>query len=342
MKDQKKITIDDVAEKAGVSKSTISRYLNGKFEFMSENTRNRIEKVIEELDYRPNNTARTLKLKKSRLIGVVMADLTNPFSSILIKGIGDGCRKYNYNIIITNADNDKDREKEYLLSLMDQNVDGIIINGTGYNEELLIHIKNKNVPVVMLDRIVNSKFFDGVTSNNYEMTFNIVNYLIDEGFHNAALFTPPVGNISSRIERKKAFIEVCSKRLDSSNFGVYVLEDYNEGDIESKLLDFVENHSGTKAVFAINGVVLLNVLNNMRKLKLKIPDDAGICGYDDWGWAALIPPGITTISQPSYDMGFESAKILMEKIRRDNLGRTTCVYLKSSLKVRGSTNLKSK
>lgn len=340
MKSEKKIVIDDVAEKAGVSKSTISRYLNGKFEFMSQKTRKNIEKVIDELNYKPNNVARSLKLKKSKLIGIIIADLTNPFSSLLIKGISDECRKYAYNTIIANSDNDKDKEREYILSLMSQNVDGLIVNGTGHNEELLIDILNQGVPVVTMDRIINDEIFDSVTSNNYDMTFKTINYLIDSGFKNAALFTQYVDKISVRIERERAFLDVCNSRLDSSNFNVYTVDRNNTGNVELDLFGFLNNYEGSKVIFAINGVVLLNVLQSINKFDLKVPEDVGICGYDNWGWASLIPPGITTISQPSYDMGMKSAKILLDRIKDGITEKNICIYLKSKLEIRGSTVLK--
>lgn len=338
MKEQKKVTIDDVAREAKVSKSTISRYLNEKFEFMSDDTRDRIHKVISQLNYRPSNTARTLKLKKSSLIGVVMADLTNPFSSMLIKGIGDECRKYDYNIIITNSDNDKIKEKQDIMSLMDQNIDGLVINGTGYNEKFVMRIQQLGIPVIMLDRVVNPKFFDCVTSNNFEMTFNVTNYMIDQGFGSFAMFTPDVGKISARRDRKKAFIEACSSRLDSSNFNVYVCDNANLDKTKQDLISFVKNNSGNKVVFAANGVTLLNLLHVINDINLKIPVDIGIYGYDNWGWASLIPPGITTISQPTYAMGVESAKILLKKLGGDS-EKTSCIYLKSRLEIRGSTHL---
>lgn len=340
MKYEKKIIIDDVAERAGVSKSTVSRYLNGKFEFMSQKTRKNIEKVIKELNYKPSNIARSLKLKKSNLIGIVIADLTNPFSSLLIKGVGDECRKYGYNTIIANTDNDKEKEKEYILSLMSQNVDGLIVNGTGHNEELLIDILKQGTPVVTMDRIINDKIFDCVTSNNYDMTFKTINYLIDSGFKNIALFTQYVDKISVRIEREKAFLDACNNKLDSSNFNIYTVDSDDTGNVELNLFDFLNNYNGSKVIFAINGVVLLNVLQSISKFDLKVPEDVGICGYDNWGWASLIPPGITTISQPSYDIGVESAKILLDRIKDGITEKNICAYLKSKLEIRGSTVIK--
>lgn len=339
MNREKKVVIDDVAKLAGVSKTTISRYLNGKFEYMSENTRKKISRAIEELDYRPNNIARSLKSNKSKLIGVVIADLTNPFSSLIIKGIGDGCKVRGYNMVIVNSDNDKTKEEEYIKSLLDQRVEGFIVNSTGYNEELLIDIKDKGTPVVMLDRILREDKFDSVTSNNYEMTSETINYLIDVGFNSLCFFTQGIKKISPRKEREQAFVDVCNKRLDKSNFSVCVIDCEREVNLEVEICKFLSNYSGKKAIFAVNGVVLLKILCSIEKLSKKIPDDVGICGYDNWGWASLIPPGITTIAQPSYDMGFEAAKILIDRIENGNIEELVHEKLKSKLEIRGSTVL---
>jgi LacI family kdg operon repressor len=128
------ITISDVAKASGVSKTTISRYLNGKYEYMSQDTRKRIQTIIEELKYRPSNVAKTLKSNKSGLIGVIIADIASQFSSILLKGIGDVCKANGYQVMISNVDNDPEKEREYIQSLMDNRVEGIIVNTTGYDD----------------------------------------------------------------------------------------------------------------------------------------------------------------------------------------------------------------
>ncbi|MFL0250306.1 LacI family DNA-binding transcriptional regulator [Clostridium neuense] len=333
----KKVVIDDVAKMAGVSKATISRYLNGKFEYMSENTRERISKAIEKLNYRPNNIARSLKSNKSKLIGVVIADLTNPFSSILIKGIGDECKTRGYNMVIVNSDNDKAEEEEYIKSLLDQRVEGLIVNSTGYNEELLLDIKNKDIPIVMVDRTLSEEKIDSVTSNNYDSTTETINYLIDAGFDSLCFFTEKDENVMPRKERERAFLDVCSKRLGKANFSVCRVDYGKGGNLEINLCKFLNNYTGRKAVFAVNGVILLDTLAAVNKLNLNIPKDLGICGYDNWGWASLIPPGITTISQPSYEMGFEAAKLLVDKIENEISKDIIHKQLNSKLEIRGST-----
>lgn len=337
MDENKKVVIDDVAKMAGVSKATISRYLNGKFEYMSESTREKISYAIEKLKYRPNNIARSLKSNKSKLIGVVIADLTNPFSSLIIKGIGDECKIRGYNMVIVNSDNDEEEEKEYIKSLLDQRVEGLIVNSTGHNEKLLLDIKNRGIPIVMVDRTLCESKIDSVTSDNYDSTTKTVNYLIDAGFNSLCFFNEKENKVTPRNERERAFLDVCNKRLEKSNFSVCNVDYDKAGDSEVNLCKFLNNYIGRKAIFAVNGVILLNILAAANKLKVSIPNDFGICGYDNWGWASIIPPGITTISQPSYEMGFEAAKLLVDRIENKISEDVVNKQLKSKLEIRGST-----
>lgn len=337
MDENKKVIIDDVAKMAGVSKATISRYLNGKFEYMSQSTREKISYAIEKLNYRPNNIARSLKSNKSKLIGVVIADLTNPFSSLIIKGIGDECKTRGYNMVIVNSDNNKAEEQEYIKSLLDQRVEGLIVNSTGHNEKLLLDIKNSGIPIVMVDRTLCENKIDSVTSDNYDITTETINYLIDSGFNSLCFFNEKEKNVMPRNERERAFLDVCNKRLKKSKFSVFSVDYDKGGDLEVNLCKFLNNHSGRKAIFAVNGVILLNTLAAANKLNVSIPKDFGICGYDNWGWASLIPPGITTISQPSYEMGFEAAKLLVDRIENKILEDVVNKELKSKLEIRGST-----
>lgn len=311
-----KPTIDKVAKICNVSKTTISRYLNGKYEFMSEETRLRIENVVNELDYRPSNIARTLKLNKSKLIGVLIADISSPFSSILVKGIGDICKENGYMVIIANTDNDPCKEREYIESLIDNRVEGLIINTTGKINDFINEKGNQGMPIVLADRWSEELKFDTVSTNNYEMTMDTVKYLIKKGFERIAFFTEDVGGNSSRYMRRNAFLDAFNEQLGmDANDMVYIIDLNDKEMVDSSISDFInKNKEKNKALFNVNGVTMLNILQGVSRLNLKIPQDVGICGYDDWGWASLIPPGISTINQPSYQVGVESAKCLIDRI----------------------------
>lgn len=342
----KNITIDIVSQKANVSKTTISRYLNGKFEHMSSETKERIKNVIEELEYRPNIIAQNLKSKKTGLIGVIASDITNPFVSILIKGIIDVCIKEGYQVIAASADEKTEKEIEYIKSMVDRQVEGLIINTTGNNEEFLEYMKSKDIKMVLADRPMKHCILDTVTTDNYKMTTKTIKTLYEFGFEKVALFSNEVHRSNVRLSRYNAFIEESKKYVDDPNDLAYILERSAKEDTyidyKNALLDVMNRNRNKKiAVFTVNGVTMLNLLACAKDLNLKIPEDLGVCGYDDWAWARLIGSGISVVSQPSYEVGTKSAEILIGRIKNEiSTQEPMYVELSSKLILRGSTNIR--
>lgn len=336
------VTISAIAEECNVSKTTVSRYINGKYEYMSEETRKRIQETIEKLEYSPNNLARSLKLKKSGLIGVLVADITNPFSSILVKGIGDVCKDKGYQLIIANTDNDPIKEKEYLESFVANRVEGVIVNTTGENNDFLAGIANKGIPIVLADRLVEELDFDTVVSNNYEITYETIEYLINQGYTKIAFFTGKIGAMSSRFVRRDAFLDANNDLLKENACNrVYEVNTKDENSVSNALRDFMDRYpDDNKAIFTVNGVMLLAVLKEIIRKKIEMPNELGLCGYDDWGWAEIIPPGITVISQQSYEVGVKSAESIIARLTKKRKGKARYIELPAKLIKRGSTNLK--
>ena len=333
------VTIADVALRAGCSKTTISRYLNGKFEFMSAESKERIAAVIEEMNYRPNNLARSLKSSRSRLIGVIMADISNPFSSILVKGIGDACAAAGYHVMIANMDNDPVREKDYILSMLDQQVDGLILNTTCSNNEFLQEMADRRVPMVLVDRAIEPAIFDVVKTNDFQATLDLLQYVAEQGFGKVGFFSQPVGNIGPRLNRRKAYRQMCDGRLKQAP-QEYAVEISQPEAVKEQVRDFLQrNGEEKKFIFTANGVAMLSLLHAINELGLRIPEDVGIGGFDDWSWASLVGPGITTIAQPSYDVGAKSVERLLLRIQRGGKAKPKIFELPNKLILRGSSQL---
>jgi len=334
---KKNITIVDVAAKAGVSKTTISRYLNGKFEFMSSASRERIAAVIEELGYRPNNLARGLKSKHSKLLGVVIADITSPFSSILLKGISDCCERYGYGVLITNTGDDPKKEREYILSMIDQHVDGIILNTTGKNQEFLLQLAKDDVPLVLADRPLAVKAFDTVRTADREITFTALGHLRERGYTSVGLFMEPLEN-GTRVCRCNAYQDAY-REIFGKMPQVYFIEKLEEAAVIPLLQEFQQDNAGeSRAILTANGVATLQVVHGMKRLGLAFPDDIGICGFDNWEWTELVDDGITVIAQPSYKVGRECVKRLMMRLYRNSKALPRSIELPCELLVRNSTN----
>jgi LacI family transcriptional regulator, kdg operon repressor len=327
------ITINEVAKASGVSKTTISRYLNGKFEYMSEDTRKRIQSVIEEFQYRPSNVAKTLKSNKSGLVGVTIADIGSQFSSILLKGIGDVCKAHGYQVVISNVDNDPVKEREYIQSLMDNRVEGIIVNTTGYNDDFLVNINETRVPIVLADRTMDELKIDSVTTNNHRLTFDTIKFLIEKGYENIAFFTEDPGKNNVRHHRRQGYLDAMKQFLDiDADKLIYTIKTDDKNSCTKAIEDFNSLYKNKmKAIFTVNGVTLLSVLKGLQQCNYKIPDDFYVCGYEDWGWATLVYSEMPVISQHSYEVGAESAKMLMRRINGNRVGKPKYKELEDKL-----------
>lgn len=335
------VTIADVADAANVSRTTVSRYLNGKFDYMSYETRKRIQDVIAKMDYHPSKIARSLKSQVSKSIGCVIADISSPFSSILLKGINHVCNSNGYQVLFSDIDNNPEKERNAIKEFLANQVDGLIVNTTGDNDDFLIDLKDKGVPMVLADRSIGVKNkIDTVSIENYNSTYACMRHLYQNGFERVAFFTPQNGKISPRIIRYHAFLDAMSAlyHTDGRKFTYETGIDSPSG-CAKQFDSFLSQNRGAKlAIFCVNGVTLLNVLDAMRGAGRVIGPDLGICGFDDWGWAKLIPPGITTIVNDSYSVGAESAQILLRRISNKRKVKPVLVELESKLCVRGSTN----
>lgn len=332
---QKRPTIKDIAKLAGVSGTTVSRYLNGKYKYMSEETKKRIENVIEEVGYRPSNIARTLKSNKSKLVGAVIADIENPFSNEIIKGLTDKANELGYSLMISVSNNSVEKETESIQRFLDNQVDGLVVNTVGDNEQILKKVQ-KHLPLVLIDRDVKSFEADLVTSNNYELGMQLMAHLINNGFKSICFFTEKIDKNTVREIRYKAFVDAIKNNPEIVG-KTYTIEREKIHEI-SMLLDEFSSTPEPRAVFASNGLVQLSVLAAMKQKGYTL-NDFGLCGYDDWDWMALIgSEGITALNQDSYGLGKVSMEVLIErlegKLRPKEFKK---IEVPGKLVVRGST-----
>lgn len=335
----KGITIHDVAKQAEVSITTVSRYMNGNFGNMSESTRQRLEQVIQELDYRPNNLARGLKTQNSMTIGCVVADMANPFSALLIKGINRVCREHGYRVLILDADNDGRLEKEAYKSLLNNPVEGIIANTTGQADEEILAV-SKRLPVVLADRVIERpEQIDSVVSDDWDATYRTVQYLLEKGYERLGFFSPPAGKISTRSARLDAFRQAMKElRGEEAVDSVFLCESGKQQELSEKLRQFVEGAQGAPAaIFSVNGEMTLQLLHEMRSLGLALSPSLGLCSFDNWAWSELVGPGITTIAVDTYEMGVKSAELLFEKLGAKEHLPVRRIEMKNVLMERSST-----
>ncbi|MBM6615922.1 LacI family DNA-binding transcriptional regulator [Desemzia sp. RIT804] len=336
---KKKVTLKDIAKAANVSGTTISRYLNGKFDYMSVETRRNIEMVIKELDYRPSNIARSLKSQKSMLLGAVIADIENPFSNTIIKGLSDQANELDYSLMIAVSDGSIEQEQKHIQRFLDNQVDGLVVNTVGMNEDFLVSLKSEDVPIVLLDKAIADKSIDCITSNNYSLSKELVNHLLSEGFKSIGYFTPTRESNAVQLSRFQALEDVLETYDEIQMHQYTTIKEEAEKLIEA-IEDFFQLPE-PRVLIAANGLILMNVLKEIEKIGKRIGKDYGVCGFDDILSASIISPGITTVAQNSYGLGKESGALLIKKINEEEKDRSV-IYkeLPGELKIRQSTKLK--
>lgn len=337
----KRITIKDIAKEAGVSETTVSRFLNKKFEYMGHDTRLKIEKVVKELNYRPSNIARSLKSNKSKLLGAVIADIENPFSNIIIKGLIDRANALGYSLMVSISNNSIERENEGIRTFIDNGVEGLIVNTVTDSETLLKEV-SETTPVLLIDRSIDNLDVDLVTSNNFELGSELLTHLIESGYKKIGFFSEEMKNNSVRQIRHQAFIE-STKDVEGIEAETFII-DREKPEETVKLLERFLDSDIPPVIVAGNGLIQLALLKVLIELDFEFGEDYGFCGFDDWDWSTLVgKDGITSISQNSYSLGTESIDILHKRITNEIKEKDPILKtIKGKLIVRGSTRLHAK
>ncbi|MGL4572485.1 MAG: LacI family DNA-binding transcriptional regulator [Clostridium sp.] len=333
----KKLTIKDIAEMAGTSKTTVSFYLNGKYEKMSAETKGRIEEAIKETNYSPSIVARSLTSKKMNLIGVVVADISNPFSSTIVKGIDKVARKEDYQIIVGSSNYDYNYEEKYINRMLDMGVDGFIVQSTVKFTSLIDKIKERGKKLVLLDSVNEDFKGEWVKTNNYDITREAIINLVKKGYDNFVLLTQDPKLLMVRTERKKGFVDTLEEL--GVDYKVEIIQKNVEADEIKTVIDKNIKVGKKNLFFAVNGNVLRNSYDYIKIKKLNIPNDVGLIGFDDWEWTRYATPTVTTISQPTYEEGKAVARILIDSIEGQN-SKDESLILKCNINWNESTDLK--
>ncbi|MFG6115698.1 LacI family DNA-binding transcriptional regulator [Halobacillus sp. MO56] len=309
----KSVTIADVASHANVSKSTVSQYLNKRFDYMGEKTKQRIELAIKELGYQPNIVARSLKQKSTKTIGVIVANILHNFSTEVSRAIEDACNEQGFHLIVCNADDHPEKEKNYIEMLRAKQVDGIIIFPTGGNKDLYQKMLAANYPVVFVDRSVSDVPVSSIMLNNQEASRLAVQHFIDRGYERISIVTTSIiRDITPRLER----IEGYRQTLEDN--GLTLQEEYVKSLELQQIQDGIEEmlalEQPPNAILAGNDLALIEILKYVKNNGLKIPSDLAVIGIDDVSFASFYTPTLTTVAQPTFEMGKKAADILLTKI----------------------------
>jgi LacI family transcriptional regulator, kdg operon repressor len=320
----KRITIADVAQHSNVSKSTVSQYLNKRYDYMAENTKQRIEAAIKELDYRPNIVARSLKQKTTTTIGVIVANILHNFSTQVLRAIEDICHLNDFHVIVCNADDNPVKEKGYIEMLRAKQVDGIIIFPTGENVDLYNRMVKEKYPIVFVDRIVPEVPIPSVMLDNEKAAGLAVQHLIDKGYDRIGVITNAIRNVSPRMERINGY----KKTLQSN--GIPINEKYIKSLEVTRIQEGLEEMLSLKppiqAVMAGNDLTLMEILKYVKNQRISIPSDLAIISIDDVSFASFFEPAFTIVAQPAFEIGKKAAELLLSKIQGNDPKNEENVY----------------
>lgn len=335
---KKKITIGDIAKQLGVSKTTVSFVVNGKAreKHISKSLEKKILEYVDKVGYRPNQFAQGLRNGKTKIIGMMVEDISDPFFSTVARLIEEDAYTKGYKIIYCSTENDTGKTKELIKTYRTRQVDGYIIAPPPGIEKDIHDLIDDNLPVVLFDRTVPGLKTSNVMVDNYDASYEAVVHLIENGYQNIAMVTLQSDQVQMA-EREKGYVDALEKHKKRPLIERIVYHDEKENSI-NKIEGFLKANQQIDAVFFATNHIAENGLESMRNLGLGIPTDIGVVVFDDHRLYRLFTPSITAISQPLEQIA-ESAINLMFKMLKDDYDFNDIerVLLKSKLIIRDSS-----
>ena len=324
-------TIYDVAKRAGVSTYTVSAVLNQSAYVSPELTR-RVQKAVGELDYTINGLARSLQTRRTHTIGMLIPDIANPFYAKVVRGVEDVCKREGYSLVLGNTYNDPAEQSRYFSTLRSKQVEGFLTFVAAGDENEVAALVAKKVPVTFLGRRPRTFDADAVTANNRKGTRLAVEYLLGKGHRRIAILT---GQFSLTANRDR--LAAWKQSLRSAKLSVppeYACEgDWTADSGYFHALKLLDSSKPPTAIFAANFLMMTGVLRALQERGLTCPGQVEVMSSDDSEWLDVFQPPISTVVQPSYDMGVQGAELLLKRIR-DPHRKPEKIVLQPTLKLR--------
>lgn len=328
------VTVKDVAEKSGVSVSTVSHVINGT-RFVSEDLKTKVRKAMDDLEYKPNLIARSLRTKRSNVLGLIIADITNPYYSEIARNIEYLGHQKGYTVMLCNSEGDPIKEEFYIRRLTEARADGIIIVSSKIQPELLTEMTGEKLPVILIDKHGSGIHQDLIAIDEFEGGRLATEHLIQLGHCRIACVNGVSVNYLNldrlngyRMAMKAAGLEVDPRLEISSGF------DVDDGFRHGQILLAMENRP--TAIFATGDLIAYGVIQAAHQMGIHIPNDLSVVGFDDIYLSKFFIPPLTTISQPIYEISESAVNCFFERMENtQKTGRT--IHYNIHLEVREST-----
>jgi LacI family transcriptional regulator len=306
-------TIKDVAGLAGVSTATVSNVLSGK-RFVSQELIERVKQAIIDLDYRPSGVAKSLKTKRTFTIGVIVSAIQNPYFAAVVTGISDFCFKKRYGVVLGESYESPRREAHNINLLMEKRVDGFIIAPVGADQKELDLLMKSNIPFVLINRTFPHSDNWNVIVNNEGASYKATRYLLELGHRSIGIICGP-RKYSTSLQRLKGYCRALEEAKIPMRDKLVRFSKLDINTSYEKTLELLAQRP--TAVFATNNVLNAGALWALRERKIKIPHELSLITltFDESPWPRIVNPTLTIVSQPSYQVGLEGAKMLFAQLK---------------------------
>lgn len=329
-------TIKDVAKLAGVSISTVSRVMNDS-KPVSPEARRKVEDAIKKLDFKPNELARSLVMKRSNLIGVVVEDIGISYMAQIVRGVEEIGRMYKYDILLSSTYGDLEQEKKIIEFMFSKQVEGIILISENINPEIIYKLREQEIAYIQLDRYSKVNDYRTVKVNYKEAIYNLIQYIHGLG-HEKILFIRDDSSLESERQKLKGY----NMALEEAKLESYTLEakgaNVSDGyDIGEKIIELQEKEGLTCVCFSTDNQAI-GFLNYCYDNNFKVPDKISVAGFGDIPMTSIYRPTLTTVQVPYYDIGAISMRSLV-KVLQENQKMTDEIVLGSQIMKRETVKI---
>lgn len=328
---KKNVSLKDIAEQVGVSTALVSYVLNNKLkDRINKDVAAKIRQVAEDLNYRPNQIARSLKTSKTNTIGLIVADISNPFSSQIARIIEDEAKQYGFSVLISSSDESAEKTNDIIKLLLDRQVDGLIIALPEHTEKQVQYLKKINVPFVLIDRYYPAIKTNSVSINNFAAAQKAIQHLMDNGKKSIGIigYKTTLFHLNERI---RGAVDVLG---DNAQVGEVRLKHISQ-DVNAAIDGFLADSNPVDAIFFTSNLLAISGLKHINSLGIKIPDQLAVVAFDETDAFELFYTPITFVKQPLVEMGSETLKLLIKTI--ENKENIETVVLETELVIRNSS-----
>lgn len=326
-------SIKEVARLARVSTATVSRVLNN-HPHVKPHLKERVLNAVQTLDYHPSNIARSMRKQSSKIIGIIIPDINNPFFTAVVRGAEDIALDKEYKVFLCNSDRNPDKEKMYIKLLAMERISGAII--VPYKEENLQPLVKLDIPFVFINHTLPRLRVDSVVLDNFKGAYEATRHLIELGHLRIGLIN---GHKNSPVQAQRS-IGYQKALLDSGieiDPDIIVSGEFNADDAEKAADQILAHPNPPTALFSLNNTMTIGTLKSITKHGLMIPKEISIIGFDDMPWLSFFTPPITVVQQPTYEIGTSAAQLLFDRIENPETSEVKNLVLDPKLVIRNST-----